>query len=94
MTSQDRAQFFTVNIQDGPRKEKFAVSKISVYVWKHKRGESFRSSPFQCTLAVFVRSKTPTDLCNMQRCAVTVVQPNAIKQSENRYSILDDKLEA
>ena len=33
LTSQDRAQFFTVNIQHGPRKEKFADSKISLYVW-------------------------------------------------------------
>ena len=31
-TSQDRAQFFTVNIKDGPSKETFADSKISGYV--------------------------------------------------------------
>ena len=30
--SQDRAKFFTVNIQDGPSKETFADSKISGYV--------------------------------------------------------------
>ena len=33
-------------------------------------------------LSVLLRPKTSTDLCNMKRCAVTVVQPNAIKQSE------------
>ena len=33
-------------------------------------------------LLVLLLPKTSTDLCNMKRRAVTVVQPNAIKQSE------------
>ena len=36
LMSQDRAQFFTVNIQDGPSKKKLADSKVSGHVWTWK----------------------------------------------------------
>ena len=47
LTSQDWAQFFTVNIQDGPRKEEFADSKISGHVWTVLSALSFINGTYQ-----------------------------------------------